>query len=364
MVKNARKICPECGRVSKGDDAFCPGCGARLVIWAHSQDAPEEDMSGRVIDRRFQILERIGRGGMSTVYRAEQTSIARPVALKVLSPQLSSIENVKKRFHNEAALASRLNHPNTVTIYDFGESSEGLLYIAMELVEGQNLGKEIKANGAMSWQRACRIAVQLAESLQNAHDMGIIHRDLKPENIMLTVCGEAPDMVKVLDFGIAKIVSGRGGAETAGLTSPNQVFGTPSFMSPEQVAGKELDHRTDIYSLGILIYLMLTARLPFGADTPRKMMLAQLKDPPSKFDQVRPDVSFPVRLKTLVMSMLAKDRNGRPGTMRTVVTRLCEVLEVAPLGFATWTPPSGVAVKTDPFPQSTAPTAVWEREEE
>ncbi len=282
--------------------------------------------NGDIVDGRFEIIEQIGKGGMASVYRAVQTSIKRPVALKILGARFKRDEFLAARFHNEAALASRLNHPNTVTIFDFGVTDEKDLYIAMELVDGCSLGTELKRQQIITWRRAARIALQIGESLRDAHINSIIHRDLKPENIMLADFQGVPEIVKVLDFGIAKILVDEDAVAREGTTSPNQVFGTPEYMSPEQVASKELDPRTDIYSLGVVLYRMLTGALPFKGDNPILTMSHHLIKAPPPFEVVNPDLSIPSSLVDLTFSMLAKRPEQRPGTMEAVVAQLGDVL--------------------------------------
>ncbi|MCP4674504.1 MAG: protein kinase [Deltaproteobacteria bacterium] len=294
---------------------------------------------GEIIDGRFKIIEKIGRGGMAAVYRALQTSIHRPVALKILNPRFKRDKVLEARFRNEAALASRLNHPNTVTVFDFGITDKKDLYIAMELVDGENLGTELRRQRIIHWRRACRIAHQIAESLQDAHNNNIIHRDLKPENIMLTRTQNIFDVVKVLDFGIAKILTDDEVIAMEGITSPNQVFGTPEYMSPEQVATKELDPRTDVYSLGIVMYRMITGTLPFKGENPILTMSEHLLKAPPPFETVNSKLRVPANLVDLIFSMLKKRRDQRPGSMRTVVERLDELLDRPTLAPDTLTRP-------------------------
>ncbi|MCP4674826.1 MAG: HDOD domain-containing protein [Deltaproteobacteria bacterium] len=298
--------------------------------------APKESdpFLGKLIADRFQVLEKIGEGGMGRVYRAEQTSIQRQIALKVLTPSLSDQENLQERFRNEASLASRLSHPNTVIIYDFGIIEEGSMFIAMELIEGSSLDDNIKTHGAMEWKRACRVGTQICSSLQNAHDNAIIHRDLKPENIMITNSGAETDMIKVLDFGIAKILSDDTRGIKNGLTAPNEIFGTPDYMSPEQARGDVLDSRTDIYSLGIILFRMLTGVLPFTANTPIETLAKHLAEAPRSFSAANPKISIPQELEKLVMSTLAKQIDERPESMRAIVEQLKHMMEGATVRLA------------------------------
>ncbi len=266
---------------------------------------------------------------MAVVYRATQTSSNRSVALKILSSSLNTDKLREARFHNEAALASRLNHPNTVKVYDFGTTDKKDLYIAMELIDGVTLGAELRRRRTIPWKQAAKIASQIGESLQDAHHNNIIHRDLKPDNVMLAYARGVPELVKVLDFGIAKVLSNDESIAQEGISSPNQVFGTPEYMSPEQIASKELDPRTDIYSLGILFYRMLTGTLPFKGTNAVLTMSQHLIKVPPPLEVVKPDIEVPRELVGLVFSMLEKRRVHRPRTMGAVVSRLRKLIEIS-----------------------------------
>lgn len=341
------QVCRRCQRKNSVDARFCAHCGVTLEKH-DGADTTEDSIIGKVIDRRFRIIEQIGKGGMASVYRAQQISVGREVALKILHHRFLTDAMLKRRFLNEAALASRLNHPNTITIHDLGETHDGYMYIAMELIRGVSLKGELKKYKPMSWRRACRIAVQIASSLQNAHENNIIHRDLKPDNVMLTWSGigrTASQIVKVLDFGIAKIISDDGSEQSRSVTSPNELFGTPEYMSPEQVSGKELDNRTDIYSLGIILYRMITGELPFRARTPLMIMTHHLHEPPCPFRKINANLkSLPRGLERFVMSMLQKKPSRRPQTMNEVASRLGDMLKDRSRGFPGWTPACGIEV--------------------
>ncbi len=302
-----------------------------------------DPLIGTLVGGRFLAMEKIGEGGMGKVYLAEQTSIQRQIALKVLAHSPSQAANLPERFRNEASLASRLNHPNTVIIYDFGITDDGSMFIAMELIQGRSLDAELKRHGAMMWQRVSNIAIQICSSLQNAHDNAIIHRDLKPENIMITQGGVDVDAIKVLDFGIAKILSKDAPGIKAGLTAPNEVFGTPEYMSPEQARGDDLDHHTDIYSVGIILYRMLTGVLPFEANTPIEMLAKHLAEAPRPFKEVSPALKIPPELELLVMSAMKKVPAERPESMGEIVSRLRHIQE-------------GKTVRVS-LPQAVTPTA-------
>jgi serine/threonine-protein kinase len=277
----------------------------------------KDPLIGAFVGERFLISRKLGEGGMGVVYEADQTAIDRRVALKVLHPHLTD-ESLYARFRNEAAASSKLSHPNTITVYDFGKTDQGSLYIAMEFIEGISLDDEIRKNGALDWQRACRIGVQICGSLQDAHDHGIVHRDLKPENVMLCHRGGDADVVKVLDFGIAKIMEDDGKDQRQALTKTGMVFGTPQYMSPEQVRGEKVDARSDIYSTGIILYQMLTGQLPFRAETPMGLLTKHLLDTPPPFVQMAPQAQVPPEVEQAVMGCLAKDAAQRPQSMRAL----------------------------------------------
>jgi serine/threonine protein kinase len=317
--------CPRCRAPNPKSAGFCATCGASLDASAAASAQPDP-LIGTTVSGQFLVKQKLGEGGMGAVYEAEQTSIGRKVALKVLHPHLTD-ETRYARFRNEAAAASRLGHPNTITVFDFGRTDSGSLFIAMELIEGPSLDDEIRRQGAIDWRRATGIAAQICRSLQHAHQNGIVHRDLKPENVMLTGGGEE-DIVKVLDFGIAKVAEEDGTDQRQALTKTGMVFGTPRYMSPEQVRGDRVDARSDIYSTGVLIYQMLTGTTPFVSRTQMGLLTKHLVDPPRPFAEANPEVQVPAALEGLVMQMLAKELEARPQSMREVAERL-EALPVS-----------------------------------
>jgi serine/threonine-protein kinase len=231
--------------------------------------AQGDPMLGTTVADRYVIVGRVGAGGMGTVYRAEQAGMGREVALKVLRKDLGRDPDTAARFHREARTLSQLKHPNTVTVFDFGQTSDRLLFLAMELLEGEMLSSRIKRDGPLDVLFATRTACGVLRSLDEAHARGIVHRDLKPDNIFLAkVHGVQPDeseVVKVVDFGIAKIRDGERGIDAL-QTQEGTVFGTPRYMSPEQAQGKPIDGRSDLYAVGVLLFHMLTGRPPFTDD--------------------------------------------------------------------------------------------------
>ncbi|WP_437715332.1 serine/threonine-protein kinase [Sorangium sp. So ce448] len=305
--------CPACHQPNIDGARFCATCGALLPV------APVEadPLIGAIVGGRFRIMGVLGEGGMGRVYNGEQpmgTSV-RKVAIKTLLSQHAKDPQVVARFMRECGTVSELEHPNTIKVYDFGQTNTGELYIAMELLNGQSLETALERGGALSPERVDRIIAQTCGSLQEAHEKGIVHRDLKPANIFLTKRAGEEDYVKVLDFGIAKRDERSAKAEQK-LTQQGTVLGTPPYMSPEQFTGTELDARSDIYSLGVLTYEMLTGRLPFDADTPWAWATQHMTAQPFPFEAVPMGAAAPPKMKAAVMRALSKRREDRQQSAR------------------------------------------------
>ncbi len=262
-----------------------------------------DPLVGKVLADRFEILERIGDGGTGVVYRAKQLSVDRIIAVKVLGAHVSTDPQWMKRFHNEARAACKLEHPNTVRVLDFGQTREGLLFIAMEYLHGRSLRSEIERAGRIPGQRVLQIVAQICASLQEAHSHGIIHRDIKPDNVFLIDLKGGGDMVKVLDFSVAKL-----DAPDAQLTRAGVVFGTPAYMSPEQGRGVPLGPGSDLYAVGIVAYEMLMGRPPFEAAVPTDVVMMHLRNAPPPLHGVVPQIA------QLVMRCLDKDPKRRPAS--------------------------------------------------
>jgi serine/threonine protein kinase/tetratricopeptide (TPR) repeat protein len=273
----------------------------------------------------YRILEQIGSGGMGVVFRAEDTRLLRTVALKFLPPPLTSDPVAKERFLKEAQAASALDHPNISTVYEFGESAEGQLFLAMACYNGETLKSKIE-RGPLPVGEAVLLASQVAAGLSQAHSRGIVHRDIKPSNLMVTAGG----IVKILDFGIAKL------AGREGLTREGLIIGTLDYMSPEQASGREIDPRTDIWSLGVVLYTMLTGYPPFRGENDRLLVDAILHRQPEPLKSLRPEV--PARLERLVERMLAKDPDERPQTMDEVCTGLDVSSSLSEISMQRFTP--------------------------
>ena len=284
---------------------------------------PNDPMLGTVIEGRFTMLQEIGAGGMGKVYRARQLSVGRDVAVKVLHPRLVSDSRAAKRFLKEARIVSSLRHPNTVTVFDFGETAGGALFMAMELLHGRPLSKAAEA-GQMTIERVAHILGQVCDSLSEAHGLGLVHRDLKPENIFILEGEGHRDTVKVLDFGIARLSNGEG----TKITSAGGIVGTPTYMSPEQIQGKPVDRRSDIYSLGVVMYELLAGAPPFVAKTVPALYLQHVMDVPARLETKNPNV--PRAAADLVAAMLAKDCDDRPQTTGEIRTALSALAAARP----------------------------------
>ena len=282
--------CPICQKGSPEGSRFCPFCGAKLEKPAPKKST--DPLIGLTLDGKYEPRELIGSGAMGSIYLAEHTTLCKKVVLKVLHKHLVREESHIKRFHREARAASRLNHPNCITMLDFGQTDEGWFYICMEYVQGRDICRILFDEGKFEPRRAVHICQQVLDALDEAHSNGVIHRDLKPENIMLEDLRSTHDFVKVLDFGIAKIRDSDGRDNDSSFkTATGMVFGTPEYMSPEQIRGEELDGRSDLYSLGIVLYQMLTGDLPFTGDSVLEVATQHLSEPPIPLSQKCPELA-------------------------------------------------------------------------
>jgi len=269
-----------------------------------------EVLIGKRILGDYLIEKKIGQGGMGAILLAKQESLERYTALKIILPKFSSNENVVKRFFREVKLTSRLEHPNIVTIYNFGKSREGILFVAMEFLDGVNLDGVVRRSGPMPAERAVSISAQIASALNEAHGKGVMHRDLKPSNVMLVKRGGMDDFAKVLDFGIAKSIEEQGEDEPQ-LTMSGQILGTPAYMSPEQCSGKPLDARTDIYSLGVIAFELLAGKKPFMAESAIGFLQQHLMTPPPKLSSFLPAGQVPPQADAVFAKVLAKHADQR-----------------------------------------------------
>ena len=324
------KTCPLCSTQYPDDLRFCPNDGQTL-----RSSSPGQDLVGQVLADRYHVVKKLGEGGMGQVYLAEHVKMGRKSAIKVLNPSMVYDPDAVARFNREAANASRISHPSVCAIYDFGETPEGLIYLAMEFVEGQPLTDVLEREGALPVARAAAILVQVADALQAAHDLGIVHRDLKPDNIMIARARDGADVVKVVDFGIAKLVGSDASQE---VTKTGLVIGTPEFMSPEQLSGDKLDGRSDIYSLALVFFKMLTARLPFEAGTVQETMIQRLTEEPLKLGAARPDLRFPPGLQETLDAALARSPVARYQSAAKFASDVASVTGLARRSSATGIP--------------------------
>ena len=314
------KSCPQCFAPYPDEYSVCPRDGAALSgasVWA----------AGSVIRGKYQILGKIGEGGMAAVYRAHHTLLDEPRALKVIGGELARDPQFVERFKTEAIITRRLRHPNAVRVDDLDIAEDGRPFIALELVEGENLKAWISRAGPLAADAVLDIAWQVCAALEAAHALGLIHRDVKPDNIVLVPrTGTAP-LVKILDFGIARLREGIPGAARPAmtLTGTGVVIGTPDYMSPEQAMGKrgdQLDGRSDLYSLGIVMYRMLTGELPFKAETTVEMILHHIQTIPRPPQALKPELHIPDAVSTIVMKALEKDRQRRFASAREMAEAL------------------------------------------
>jgi eukaryotic-like serine/threonine-protein kinase len=280
---------------------------------------------GTLVDGRFEIAEPLGQGASGAVYSATDQRSGARVAVKLLHRHLLTDRQIQKRFYREASILSRLDGPHIVPIVALGEH-EGLLYMALELASGTSLESLMLREGPIPTERAVRIVMQICEALENAHAASVIHRDLKPANVIVDRAPDGSDRVKVLDFGMAKLVHGDGPGSTA-LTEQNMVFGTPEYMSPEQARGDDLDETTDVYAAGIILYELLTGTVPFTAPTPVGVMTAHLVETPMPPRQRAPDRAIGLGLEQVVLSAVAKDRRARYPSALALRNALARALE-------------------------------------
>ena len=293
--------CPRCGAEYSDNPTLCPADGTAL-------ETTGDPLIGETLAGKYRVDERLSVGGMGTVYRGTHILMDKKVAIKVLRPSLAADQTIVARFSREARAASKISHPHALSVTDFGEAEGGVVFLVMELINGRTLKEVIRQEGPLPLPRVVEIIRQVGNALDAAHAEGVIHRDLKSDNIMLLNTGGA-DYAKVLDFGIAKIQEPVGGHDP-GLTSPDLIIGTPQYMSPEQCSQvEEIDARSDVYSLGVILYEMLVGRVPFMAESPTGVMLKHLQEPPPRVLDARGDL--PRGIGTVVARALAKRREDR-----------------------------------------------------
>jgi serine/threonine protein kinase len=323
------KTCPKCGVEYSDQTTLCPADGVAL-------ETEGDSLLGTTLAGKYRIEERLNEGGMGTVYRGTHVLMDKTVAVKVLRPSLAADEKIVARFSREARAASRISHPNALSVTDFGEDESGHVFIVMEFLSGRTLKQLIRDEGPLPLPRVVEITRQVGDALNAAHQQGVVHRDLKSDNIMLldTMSG---DYAKVLDFGIAKINEPDGAVDT-NLTAPNLVIGTPQYMSPEQCSqDSEIDARSDIYSMGVILYEMLVGHVPFSGDSPTIVMMKHLQDPVPSVLEERNDL--PPAVGRVVARAMAKVPDHRYQN----VAELVEDLSIASGMMLTRTAPAVVS---------------------
>ncbi len=329
----SERRCPKCGSVFGETARFCPKDG-NMLVEVQSRPKPAtpppaanktavrtplprsttldraSTLSNQILDARYQVVNKLGEGGMSYVYLAKEVSSGDVVAIKVLSPKLATDRSSVERLRREAGLAMRLDHPNVCRILRLGESEDGLIYLVMPYLKGELLSDREMRDGPMDVETGVRLLLQICAGLHHAHELHIVHRDLKPENIMLVGEDDGTERAVIMDFGLAKERRADGAIQK--LTATGIILGTPEFMSPEQIRGKPLDARSDIYALGIMAFEMFTGKLPFQGRNAQEMMIARLRGTPTPLRQARSDM--PAYLEKALLKSMATDPNDRYGT--------------------------------------------------
>ncbi len=303
------KVCPRCDLKYSDDNDKCFVDGLALI------DAPDPNI-GAVIDGKYQVEDKLGEGGMATVYRARHTLVDRNVAIKIINPHMASNASLKERFRREAKNTAAVSHPNIVEILDNGETAEGSAYLVMELLEGTTLDHHIEA-GAIPAPRTAALGLQIAQGLARAHDFDVIHRDLKPENIFVANLPGDRFQVKLLDFGIARSL------HDTRLTNAGEIFGTPQYMAPERVSSIDAGAEADLYALGVILFEMVTGRLPFEASDIPSYFIKHIQEIPPRPSEFAP--SCPRRLEELILALMEKDPARRPVDAHQVIKELAAI---------------------------------------
>jgi|LNFM01.1.fsa_nt_gb serine/threonine protein kinase len=292
-----------------------------MSVEMNPEPPPEVDLTGRTIAGRYEVLRRLGEGGMGVVYSAMDTRLEKQVAIKVLKEDFAHRQDVVARFTQEAKSAARIKHENVLDVTDYGGTEDGSFYIAMELLVGTDLADALHKEGAIELHRALNVAMQVTRALAAAHKQGIVHRDLKPENVFLVIADDGREVVKIVDFGIAQMkdLTGQGGKK---LTQTGMIFGTPEYMSPEQAKGVAIDHRVDIYAVGVILYEMAAGRTPFVGDSFMGILTQHLYEPAPAILSLNPNAQITPEYESVIAKALAKDPAQRYQSMQ----ELCDDL--------------------------------------
>jgi eukaryotic-like serine/threonine-protein kinase len=326
------KVCANCNKNFEDHMKHCPFDGGLLE---------EDHLIDRVLDGQYLIEARVGKGGMGAVYRAQLVSTKERIAIKILLPEVATVPGVKERFIREAKAAQRIQHPNVVNVYEVATASNGLIYMAMEFIEGHMLSDEVKKKGRFSPMKAFILLEPVVDVLSVAHAMGVVHRDLKPENIMISKASDGRLIVKLLDLGIAKLTSGSTAGDQQRLTKTGQTLGTPYYMSPEQWGetprgfkeGKyEIDGRADVYSLGIIFYELVSGERPFQGPSLLKLASQHIMQIPPPLNERIPDV--PEAFASVIARAMAKDRSDRQATAEQFANELRTALGMATVTYS------------------------------
>jgi eukaryotic-like serine/threonine-protein kinase len=355
------KHCPECSQRYGPEARFCPFDGAELD--SLSWDPASDSLLGTIVDDRYEVCAVLGEGGMGTVYKVRHVSLERMFALKVLRKELAKDADLAARFTQEARSTARIKHPAIVQITDFGRLPDGAPYFVMELLLGQPLSVVLKSRGALPHDLACRLVLKIAEGLAAAHEEGIVHRDLKPENVFLvgrTASAMVPEDVRIVDFGAAKVMG------ASRVTKTGIVFGTPHYMSPEQANGGVVDHRADIYALGVIMYQLFTGRVPFEADTYMGVLTQHMFVQPVRPSEVSPYAKDLGAIEDVILRALEKKPEARFASMEALAAAVRQAVRVGPggevialRGSASSAPPRGSVMPSaaPPPPMSKGPPA-------
>jgi tetratricopeptide (TPR) repeat protein len=310
--------CLNCGHEGENAFKFCPSCGTEAKAGSGS-----DSLLGKVLNGKYRILEEVGSGSMGRVYKAEHVSLKKPIAIKVLHEDLTVNEETVRRFQGEGIAAGKFNHPSAIQIFDFDKDDAGNWFLAMEFVEGRSLKDYLNEKGALSADGAVSLVIQVLDALSEAHRHDVIHRDLKPDNIMVVGTGSGELLVKVLDFGLSKLVDTQAGSTM--MTQTGRILGTPRYMAPEQWQGSDVDHRIDIYAAGLVLYELVTGESPNSGSTIQDAMVQSSSDPVPSLLLPKFDLKVPEGLEDIVQCALAKDREDRYASAQEMIKELDRV---------------------------------------